>query len=140
MVDKTDPAALLKSIYLGDRFCQGLVIDSNRSQVGIQINVISKLRPGTTTWDYYTDEDVVDGWLVFIGVAEISFDPPGHMPNDLVDEISVRTLDTTGLKKFEFALSIGSVDSTGTSTDVRIKIVADNVMLLSSSDSGYQLK
>ncbi|MGT2443457.1 DUF6258 family protein [Ensifer adhaerens] len=74
------PDDFLNSIYLGDLACKAILLDGWRKEVKIQIDAISRVRG--ETWDFYSAEDVVDGFLVFEGVDHISFDPPGNMPND----------------------------------------------------------
>jgi hypothetical protein len=42
----------LKSIYLGDRGCKALLLDAWRERVAIQVDTISRTRPGTDIWDF----------------------------------------------------------------------------------------
>lgn len=81
---------VLKSVYLGDRACKAVLIDSWRKRVAIQVDVISRLQPGAKTWDFYTDEDIKDGWLVFTGIRSVRLEPAGPLPNDLINQVSVR--------------------------------------------------
>lgn len=59
---------LLNSLYLGDRYCEKVEISDKK--IIFQINCISRLKPGTNTWNYYTDEDIEHGCLVFDEVKE----------------------------------------------------------------------
>src|SRR5947208_9535491 len=109
-----NPSEFLKTIYLGDRACKAILIDSWKKQVAFQINTISRLRPGTNTWAFYTGGDINDGWLVFNDVTRIQFEPSGPLPNDLVNDFSVRQDASTVLgSDYLFELSISSVDSNG---------------------------
>lgn len=59
------PDEFLRTIYLGDRACKSLVLDGWKNEVKIQIDSISRVRG--EAWDFYTEEDVDDGFLVFEG-------------------------------------------------------------------------
>lgn len=58
----------LNSLYLGDRYCEKVEITDKK--IIFQINCISRVKPGTTTWNYYTDEDIEHGCLVFDEIKE----------------------------------------------------------------------
>ena len=73
----------LRTIYLGDRACKAILIDSWNGTIKIQVDCISRIR--SETWNYYNDENIEDGWIVFNGVQSCSFDPSGPIPNDLID-------------------------------------------------------
>jgi hypothetical protein len=106
------------------------LIDSWRNRVGVQVDVISRLKPGSSTWDFYDGADIKDGWLVFSGVQSLRFEPPGPVPNDLINDISVRPVVSDPTQPVsQFELSIGSVDHTGTSTEVLVRIEAVGVHL-----------
>ncbi|MGE6783708.1 DUF6258 family protein [Ensifer adhaerens] len=117
------PNEFLTSIYLGDRACKAIVLDGWKDEVKIQIDSISRVRG--EHWDYYTDEDVDDGFLVFEGVDHVSFDPPGLIPNDVIGEI-----EFLGYKDDRFIVVIelthGDEDSKYTTvrTTIRAKAVA----------------
>jgi hypothetical protein len=121
------PKELLKTIYLGDRFCKSILIDGCNQRVAIQVNVISRVRGTSGNWDFYTAEDIPDGRLVFSGVRGIRFDPPGPVPNDLINEIRVTGVHEirSGQYVHVFVLSIGSVSQAAESTEVTIEIRAD---------------
>lgn len=121
-----NPEQFLKSVYLGDRACKAILIDSWRKRVSIQIDSISRLRPGAKTWDFYTDADIADGWLVFREVRGIYCEPQGLLPNDFIEIVSVKVVDSSA---WLFELSIGSVDEHGNSTEVRVRIEASGVHL-----------
>jgi hypothetical protein len=125
------PAELLKTIYLGDRACKGIYIDGWNGSVSLHVDVISRIRSPSGTWDYYADEDIPDGRLVFTGVTGIRFDPSGPVPNDLIHEIRVVDVQDlrSGKELFLFVLSISSVDEAGTPTEVKLEIHAANLHL-----------
>lgn len=55
-----EPELFLQTIYLGDRACKAVLIDSWAKRVAIQINVISRIRPRAKPWDFYTEADIAD--------------------------------------------------------------------------------
>ncbi|MBK7707003.1 MAG: hypothetical protein IPJ30_14890 [Acidobacteria bacterium] len=118
---------LIERIYLGDRYCKRILIDSERASVGIQVNVISFLRPGTVSWDFYADEDIVGAWLCFEDVVTIRFDPPGPLPNDAI--LSLQAV--VGEKNTTFSILVGSVSENGKSSEIEIRIIAKSLSLKS---------
>ena len=131
---------LLQSIYLGDRACKAVEIDSWKKRVAIQVDVISRVKPGAKTWEFYTDADIVDGWLVFSDVRSIRFEPSGPLPNDLINEISVKPTDSRERQPaYLFELSIGSVDDAGNSTEVFVRIEAGRVHLEDPEKPGVEI-
>jgi hypothetical protein len=117
------PDDFLNSIYLGDRACKAILLDGWKKEVKIQIDAISRVRG--ETWDFYSAEDVVDGFLVFEGVDHISFDPPGNMPNDDFGDIEFLGFEGG---RFTVMLDMGFCDEVGTygsvKTTIRAKAVA----------------
>ena len=134
------PEQLLRTIYLGDRGCKAVLIDSWNKRVGIHVTVISFLKPGATTWDFYTDADITDGRLVFTDVRRISFEPSGPVPNDFINDITVTNLESPkGQSVYLFELSISSVDDVGNSTEVVIKIEASGLHLEDPQRPGIEI-
>ena len=116
----------LKTIYLGDRACKSITVNGWNSEVKIQINCISRIR--SENWDFYDAEDLPDGFLVFEGVHKIEFDPTGHLPNDLINDIYLdeqRKSDTAEC----VVLNVDSVDSDGVRTELLIRIFANAISL-----------
>ena len=135
-----NPEELLQSIYFGDRACKALLIDSWKKRVAMQVDVISRLRPGAKAWDFYTDADINDGWLVFNGVRAVRFEPSGPLPNDLINDISVKRISSSeGESVYLFELSIGSVDESGDSTEVWVRIEAGGVHLEDPTKPGVEI-
>ena len=121
----TDPAQLLKSIYLGDRACKKLFLDGWKRRFCMQVDCISYLKKGKETWNFYNDENLIDGWIEFTDVAAISFSPDGVIPNDLIHEISVEILD--GGHVFQAYVAGGT--GKGETTEVVIKIQAKGISI-----------
>lgn len=118
------PKQFLETIYLGDRACTSVFIDSWKDEVKIGIDAISRVRG--VTWDYYAHEDLDDGFIVFIGVRSIYFDPPGYIPNDAIGDFHV--VEGSG-GDFIFTFEIASGGKLGEYIIVSIKIHAKQVCL-----------
>ncbi len=122
---------MLATVYLGDRLCTRLVIDGWKEQVSLHVDVISRIRGCRGDWDYYTDEDIVDGRLVFTGVTRLRLEPSGPVPNDLINQIQVLEVNVpqSSRNEFLFRISVGSVDEAGSSNEVLIEIQAKDLHL-----------
>ncbi|KOF13589.1 hypothetical protein AC244_30600 [Ensifer adhaerens] len=118
------PDEFLSSVYLGDRACKVIVLDGWKDEVRIQINLISRRR--SETWDFYSAEDVEDGFLVFEGVDHVSFDPPGLVPNDAIGNIEFLGYDNDC---FTVMIELSHGDEAGKYTTVRTTIRAKAVAI-----------
>lgn len=104
------PAEFLRTLYLGDRALKAIILDSWNTVVRLQINCISRIRSESGTWDYYTEEDITDGFLVFTGVKSFKLRNEGYLPND-----SINSLDIVGHRgdAVLIEMSVGSVQDDG---------------------------
>jgi hypothetical protein len=125
------PTELLKTVYLGDRACKAILLEGWDKRVVVHVDVISRIRSETGSWDFYTAEDIPDGRLVFAEVRQVRFEPSGPVPNDLINELVVSTIveSSVGKPVYTFSLSVGSVDDAGRSTEVLVEIKARDVYL-----------
>jgi len=121
-----DVVEFLKTIYLGDRACKSILIDGWNAEVKLQVDCISRVR--SASWNYYNAEDLPDGFIVFEGVKSIDFDPPGLIPNDLINDIRAEPLPNDPAK-YLIVLNISAVDREANSTEVEVRIRADAVAL-----------
>ncbi len=64
-MEKSDPLSLKQSIYLGDRAIKLIILDGWNELAKIQVDSISRVRSADGKWNYYTAEDIEDGFLVF---------------------------------------------------------------------------
>jgi hypothetical protein len=125
------PTELLKTVYLGDRACKAISLEGWNKRVVVHVDVISRIRSDTGSWDFYTAEDIPDGRLVFGEVLRVRFDPSGPVPNDLINELVVSEIVEPTMAKpvYTFRLSVGSVDDAGGSTEVIVEIKASDMYL-----------
>jgi hypothetical protein len=120
------PTEFFKTIYLGDRACKSITIDGSENRVVIQVDEISRVRSASGQWEYYNDENIVDGLLVFADARSIQFDPAGPIPNDCIEFLEVEHMSDD---YYRFKLSVGSVDSSAKSTEILLSIEAKRVHL-----------
>jgi len=118
------PDQLLKSVYLGDRACRGLRLDTVNKRFEVVVDLISRIRSADGLWNYYSEEDIPDGRLVFENVSAVSLEPPGPLPNDYILGISVEQQED----RFVFKIRVASVEAEG-SCEVTITIHASEFYL-----------
>lgn len=124
------PKEFRNSVHLGDRACKAILVEGWAKRVSLHVDVISRVRSASGTWDFYTDEDIADGRLVFTGVRSVRFEPSGPVPNDWIEVIDVEERSSgTDARTFVFTVSVGAVDQSGVSTEVTIEIHADDLHL-----------
>lgn len=123
-----NPSEFVHTIYLGDRYCKSILIDSYNEKVKIQINEISRVRSASAQWEFYIDEDIEDGLIVFTGIESVIFEPQGLIPNDEIEFVSIEPLEDNK-DKFLFNLFAVSCDKNGKCTEGTIKIIATGIHL-----------
>jgi hypothetical protein len=112
-------SAFLKTIYLGDRACKGVDLDSWSKTVRVRVDCISRIRSASGTWDFYAAEDIKDGALVFGGVDTFVLTNDGRLPNDLIN--SVEVVEESG-ETARIRLSIDSVDAGARHHEVTLEL------------------
>ena len=116
----------LKTVYVGDRACKAVLIDGWNAEVKVQVTCISRVR--SAAWDYYSAEDLENGFIVLIGVKSVVFEPSGLVPNDLINEIRTEKAESNN-DECVVIFSIDSVDCQGSHTEVQMRIVASSMAL-----------
>jgi hypothetical protein len=145
MVNAMQPSEFLRTLYLGDRACKSLLIDGWNERVALQVEpTISRIRSPSGRWEYYTDEDIDNGLVVFTGVESIVFEPPGLIPNDAINSIDVEPIgkpETSDAgQRFLFKLCIASGLASGEYAQVSVKVVAKGVHLEDPARPGLTIK
>jgi hypothetical protein len=133
------PSEFLKTIYLGDRACKAIRIESWRAEVAMEVDCISRIRDSSGRWQFDSTEDIADGRLVFTDVESVQFEPSGPLPNDFINELTAKVLDETR-GRWLFEASIGSVDESARTTEVIVRIVARDVHLEDPARAGVKLR
>ena len=138
-----DPNDFLKTIYLHDRGCTALFIDCVRKRVSLGIDAISRIRNPSGNWDFYRDEDIENGRIVFTSVESLSLSS-GPLPNDYIFAFTVEplprgneTAETT--PRYVFRMDTGSVDKKGEFHPVTIEVVAESIHLEDPSRPGVEI-
>lgn len=75
---------MIERIYLGDRAVKGFEIESQSEVIRIQIDCISRLRIDTDKWDFYDEEDIENGYIVFNKVYYFEVVPSSIIPGDYI--------------------------------------------------------
>lgn len=120
------PKEFIKTVYLGDRACKAIVIDGWKRECKIQVDCISRVR--SNQWNYYIDEDLIDGYLVFEGVTNISFEPPGLIINDWITPLSIDVFHEQE-ELYKICFSMGAGNDSGHVTEVVVTIIANSMSL-----------
>jgi hypothetical protein len=124
------PVEFFKSVYLGDRWCKRLELDGEREELRIAVDLISRVRG--ENWDFYSAEDIEDGFLVFEGVRRATLEPSGLLPNAWIEPLEVTDC---GNGEHKFCFSLGSVDHSAKSTEIVLTIVATSMAVQDKAGS-----
>jgi hypothetical protein len=127
------PSEFLKTIYLGDRVCKSITVDGWNKCVVIKVDEISRVRSESGNWEFYNEENIIDGLLVFSDVRSVFFSPGGPIPNDYISELRAE-VQSDGHYRFRF--SAASVDQSARSTEVLVIIEAKHLHLEDPSVPG----
>ncbi|MUV14268.1 DUF6258 family protein [Noviluteimonas gilva] len=129
-----NPIEFLKTVYVGDRGCKSVLIDGWNAEVKVQVTCISRVR--SASWDYYSAEDLQDGFIVFTGVQSITLSPSGVIPNDSINEVRAESISDD---QFLIVMSVDAVDAAGARTEVEIRIMAASMVLEDANIPGLRI-
>jgi hypothetical protein len=135
-----NPAEFLQTVYLGDRACKSIYLNSWQNEVSIEVDEISRIRSTSGDWEFYTAEDISNGRIVFTDVKEIHFEPSGPIPNDFINGIWARQADDMSDGRWIFEASISAVAPDGSSTEVIVRIIAADVHLEDPTRIGQNIR
>ncbi|WP_411678758.1 DUF6258 family protein [Clostridium thailandense] len=137
-----NPIKFVDTIYLGDRSCKAILIDGWNNFLKIQIDMISRIRSENGIWDFYNDENIKDGYIVFKDLKSIHFEPQGFIPNGEIDFISAKAIsdiDNEGNGEFLFQLFVLAYDKSGNCEKVIVKIIARDICLENPANPGVEI-
>jgi hypothetical protein len=131
-----DISAFVRSLYVGDRACKAIVFDGWEGAMRVHVNCISRVRSLSGDWEYYTDEDIADGVMVFEGVDWVELENSGRMPNDLINSIEViATLNESSTVE----LSIDAVGPDGIHHETFLRIRCRSLHLEDPHRPGHKI-
>jgi hypothetical protein len=87
-------------------------------------------------WDYYTAEDLVDGWLVFAEVERCELINDGRVPNDTINRVDV--IEQSG-DVFTVELSIDSVGPDAEHYETVLRVRCKSLHLEDSARPGTKI-
>jgi hypothetical protein len=132
-----DVKKFVNSVYLGDRGCKLITLDGSNDRVLLQVDVISRTRSLSGNWEFYSDEDIENGFIVFTGVSTFSLTPSGYIPNDLIYWFDVEAAPNQegNEPRFLFKIKIGAASKFGANTEILVQIIAEAIHLEDSRQS-----
>jgi hypothetical protein len=103
------PEELIKTIYLGDRVCDGICIDFCERRIKLQIDCISRVRSPSGQWEYYNDENIDNGYIVLSDVESYAIVPMGFFVNDYIYDFTIKNIEHESSSKtiYTFSLETG---------------------------------
>ncbi len=129
--------SFLETIYVGDRGCKSITLDGWNKVVRVQVDSISRIRSASGAWNYYTEEDIDDGVLVFTDVATCELNNHGQLPNDQMNAIDVISEEVDG--SYVVELSIDAVNAEATHTETILQLRCKGVHLEDPSRPGVKI-
>lgn len=131
-----DVRKLIKTIYLGDRYCKEINFNGHEKKITLKINSISRIRDASGEWNFYTDEDINDGLIVFSDVVDVEFNIAGPIPNDTIDYLEVVKSDG---ELYTFTIWINPMRKTESDKEGVLEITAKNIHLEDPTKPGVKI-
>jgi hypothetical protein len=117
-----------------------VLIDGWNERVSIVVDEISRVRSESGRWDFYNDENVIDGVLVFGGVKFCSLTPAGPLPADQIDIVSVERLEgPPGQCRVVFHI-MGITPETKQMCGMQLEIIAESVHIEDPARPGAKIE
>lgn len=99
----------------------------------VQVDLISRVREISGNWNFYTEEDIPDGFIVFTGVESVKLNPTGVLPNDFITSFEVEDIEMNEVATLQFKMTIISVSENHSDTEVILSIIASGLHLANPS-------
>lgn len=80
----TDPEVFLKTIYLGDGGCKGLLLYSGDRRLRILIDCISRVRDPSGLWNYYSDNEGTSTPVTIRAIAQSCYLEDPRRPGERI--------------------------------------------------------
>jgi len=128
----------INTIYLGDRACKSLLLNGWEGRVEITVNLLSRIRDSTGNWNFYSEEDIENGIIVFAGIEEVFIEPSGRFPNDAIEHLVVEKVTENGVGHFR--LTANQVTEEGETHRVIVRIVAKDLYLIDPINPETELR
>ena len=116
----------VNSIYLGDRSCKCIIVDVWNEVVKFQVDVISRMPLNSSEWNFYTDGDIENGYIVFENVKSFSYNLSKILPNGYINMFEAERLSD---EKYLFKISLGCYSENADYEELEIEIVACKLYL-----------
>lgn len=130
------PRELLRSLYLGDRACKAIIIDGWNNSIRLQVDCISRIRSPSGEWDFHSDEDILDGFIVFGGADRFELLGGGRIPNDSIN--SVEVVSDHG-DSVTVELSVDAVDADANRQETLLRVRCKSVHLEDPARPGVRI-
>lgn len=124
------PNEFIRKIYYGDSGCKKLIIDGWSGSIQIQLDSIFIMKGDS--FNYFVDEEINDGFIIFEGVSNFSWSG-NFIPNDLINSISCNSDSPNERGEYSFTVCINHVDSESHSHEVSLLFSATNVSIKNKS-------
>lgn len=100
-------------------------------KLAIEVDLISRIRNADGQWNFYSDEDIVDGMIVFEGLSSFEFTPPGFVPSDWIEFVSIEPISKPDQDQTHFraTLSLGAIDEQGIAREITLTVCANSIHL-----------
>jgi hypothetical protein len=117
---------LTQAVYLGDRACKKIEIDGWNEMIKIQVDEISRIRSSTGQWEFYNQENIQNGYIVFSDIKSFAFDPAGYLPND---EIELSSVEIISNDRYRFVVKLASCNERSEYQKITLTIECGGIYL-----------
>ena len=134
------PLELMATIYLGDRACKAIIIESWQNRVLVQVDCLSRIRDPSGRWNFYTDEDIEDAYIVLTGVNSVALEPPGRVPDDYFLDWRAEIAKSTPESSYRVIFDVASSGEMGPAGNVVLTVIATGMHLEDPKRPGKEIR